>query len=695
MALRDQLRESAETIEDKPVDESEEVSGKKKKKAKKKKATQPSLRDSVKSSAEYATRGKPKKERFLWVKVWINFAVSMTMKDRGKIPDNIGDRILITNNMYITKLYLTTIVQIYELGQNTPVTLMEVLCSALRDRGNKAIIDLTCKNSKYDYDPKNSGLQSRIRAWQNNLDSDITSRRMRERSARCLYTVEVAQSGKVLKNTRMYISIRARDVRTLNSAEKIIYDQLGSMGCVYMPAYSNIKQNLEYISLLGNRNYDLKGTTPVMTSNVILSQLTPNCGSFNDRKGYYVGQNIKNGSPYFIDMGSITVARNMYVVAPSGVGKTVLALNMAQSAFEQGAACCFMDIKGNEYTNFISATNGHIVSLRANAIEYINSWRMHKEDTTQEHAEAYFKSRVQFSKQQMIILSGIRDREQLLEFEELLDEFHDSLYVKVGAIPQNMNSWKATEDLNPYTVFDAFENYLTPQKRQQYSFNKSVLGILRMYMSVTGSKSYVFKREFDYSRILNADTLSFDFGILASATTADIDIDLFRLKFLYMSRLNGEFTTRKYAEGKRTLKILEESQIVSDEVMEMYVQEFTLRRSQWQDTLLLGNSVSALNNSKSSKALIENTRGLFVGELTLDARKTVVEQFGLQYLEDYIKVPGSSARYKNCFVFINNMQDKQLYPIIQVQIRKDEETGRPVQYKINTPVKEVSVMSGS
>lgn len=653
-----------------------------------------SLRDSVRSSAEYSKKDKPKKEHFLWVKMWINYLVSMTMKDRGKIPDNIGDRILITNNMYITKLYLTTIVHIYELGQNTPVTLMEILCGALRDRGNKAILDMTCKNNKYDYDPKNSGLQSRIRSWEINVDSDVTSRRMRERSARCLYTVEVAQSGKILKNTRMFLSIRAKDIRTLNNAEKIIYDMLGSMGCVYMPAHSNIKQNLEYISILGNRTYDLKGLTPVMTSNVILSQIVPNCGSFNDKKGYYFGMNVMNGQPYYVNTAEITVARNMYAVAPSGVGKTVLALNMAQSAYENGSACCFMDIKGNEYTNFINATNGYTVSLRATSNEYINSWKMCKEDTTYDKAEAYFKSRIQFSKQQMIILSGIRDREQLLEFEELLDEFHDAMYITLGAIPGNMNSWVATENLTPYEVFDRFERYLTPEKRSKYSFSKTVLGTIRMYMSATGSKSYVFKREFDYARILSADTLSFDFGILANTTISDIDADLFRLKFLYMSKLNGDFTTRKYAEGRRTFKVLEESQVVSDEIMEMYVQEYTLRRSQNQDTLLLGNSVQALHNNKASQALIENTRGLFIGELTLDARKTVMEQFDLQHLENYIKIPGSSNRYKNCFVFINNMQKKSLYPIIQVQIRNGED-GRPVLYKVNTPVKESSAMGGS
>lgn len=656
--------------------------------------TQKNLRNSVRRSAELQRAGKPKAEHFKWVKMWINYLVSLTMKDRGKIPDNIGDRILITNNVYITKLYMTTIVHIYELGQNTPITFLEILNGALRDRGNRAILDLTCKNSRYDFDPKNSGLQSRIRAWENNVDSDITSRRMRERSIRCLYTVEVAQSGKALKNTRMFLSIRAKDIGTLNTAEKIVYDMLGQMGCIYMPAHSNIRENLEYISLLGNRIYDAKGCAPVMTTNIVLSQLVPNCGSINDRKGVYVGQNVLNGSPYYIDFETITSARNMYVVAPSGVGKTVLAVNMAQSAYENGSACVFMDIKGNEYTNFINATNGYTVSLRPTSTEFINSWVMRKEDTDQEHAEAYFKSRIQFSKQQMIILSGVRDRQELLDLEELLDEFHDSLYISKGAIPTNMNSWSATESLTPYEVFDRFEAFLTPQKRAQYNIHKSTIGTIRMYMSVNGTKSYVFREEFDYAKILSSDTLSFDFGILGGTTISDIDEDLFRLKFLYMSKLNGDFTTRKYAEGRRTFKILEESQVVSPEIMKMYVEEYTLRRSQKQDTVLLGNSVQALADKDIAKPLIENTRGLFIGELTLDARKTIMEQFGIQHLENLIKVPGSSNRYKNCFVFINNMQKKSLYPIIQVQIEEGE-NGKPRAYKMNTPVKEKNVMTGS
>ncbi|MBR3598467.1 MAG: hypothetical protein IKL53_01170 [Lachnospiraceae bacterium] len=679
MSVRDSLKsqKNSQEVEDSEVTERKTV------------------RESVQHTAKVASMDKPKPERLKWLKMWINYLVSLTMKDRGKIPDNIGDRILITNNTYITKLYMTTIIHVYELGVGTPVTFMGMVNNALRDRGNRAIVDCTCKNKKYMYDPKNSGLASRIRVWENNLNSDMTSRKMKDRSTRCLFTVKMADSGVQLKNTRMFLQVRAKDINTLNQAEKIIFDLLRDTGSTYMPAHSTIRRDLEYISLIGNRTTDVKGITPVMTSNIVLSQLIANTGSYNDRDGYYLGMNVRNGSHYYVNMGKITVARNMLVVSKSGVGKTALAMNIAQSAYESGSAVSMMDIKGNEFVNFAKATNGYIISLRPTSIEFINSWVMRKEDTSEEHAEAYFKSRVQFSKQQMIILSGIRDREKLLEFEELLDEFHSGLYNFLGVTATNMNSWSNTLNLHPYEVFERFLKYLTPEKWSKYSISKSVIGTLRMYMSESGTKSYVFKREFDYNSILNAKTLVFDFGLLGQSAMSDTEVDLFRLKFLYTSRLNSDFTTRKYAEGLRTLKILEESQVVSPEIMEMYVQEYTLRRSQMQDTLLLGNSVLSLAGNENSKPLIENTTGLFIGELTLDARNALIEQFGLQHLSDHIKLPGSAPKYKNCFVFINNMQNKKLYPILQIQLEKDEETGKPREYKVNTPVKEVNVLTGS
>lgn len=649
----------------------------------------------VDSEGKVVSKKKSWRESFMWVEMWIDFLASLFVKDRGTIPVNIDDKLYIGNNVYITKNYMSTIIRVEEFGTKTLETFIGTITDTVRDRGCNCVVDYTLKQQKYDVELENSGLNGRIMLWERAIDDMEQSRNIRERAARCLYTVQVAREGKRLWRTRMYITVRAKDLANLNLGEKIVCECLANSGAKYKASFADVQNTLDFMSLVGSKNPNLKDVPAIITSNQVLSQIIPNCGSYNDRSGYFVGINLLNSSPYYIDFSTITSARNMYIVAPSGVGKTVLAISLAQSAYENGSALCFMDIKGNEYNSLIAATNGVIVSLRPTSVEYINSWVMHPEDVQgfdTIEIENYFKSRINFCKQQFIILSGIKEREDILEFEELLEEFHSSLYITYGVDATNVNSWKNSNELNPYVVFEHFLKYLTPQKLQQYNLRKSTIGTLRMYFAKDGNKSYIFTKEFNYADILSADTVSFDFGLLSGDTNGDVNEDLFRLKFLYMSKINSDFVKVQYSKGRRTFKILEESQIVSDDVMKMYVEEYTLRRSQNQDTVLIGNSVQALMNNKLSQPLIENTRGIFVGELTNDALKVVMKQFDIEHLEEYLKIPGSSRNFKNSFFFINNMQSKSNFPIISIVLPKDRIAKN--KFKVFCPVKEKSTMGG-
>ena len=616
---------------------------------------------------------------FSWIHMWITYIASSFIKDQRKIPDNIGNKILITNNMYVTSNYMNIILHILDLGDKAPITYVGEILKELRNRGNTCVVDFHFKNSNWIYDPEDSGLKSRIRIWEKIVEDPTSVGKRRAKAERCLYTVNQAKSGKQLKETRLYITLRSKDIDELVDAEHIIDKCFGKFDGSYSSNYAKVKEDLQFITILGDTHDDIKRVPAIMTSNSVMSQMVPNCGSFNDWKGYYLGQNIENGTPYYIDFSEISVARNLYIVAPSGHGKTVIAGNLMQSAFENGAAVCTMDIKGNEYVNFIRATGGYIVSLRPTSYEYINSFAMHKEDATAQNAEIYFNSRLNFSKQQMIILSGLTDKLQITSLETLLDEFLDNVYVFYGAEKRNRNSWDKTLELNPYVVYDMLKDFLTPSKMAQYNLPRTILTTLGMYMSRNGSKSYVFTTEFDFDSIIKAPTLSFDFGILTQTSQSDVDVDLFRLKFLYMSKLNSDFTTAKFNRGIRTLKILEESQIVTSDILHMYAQEYTLSRARKQDTVLLGNSVQALIDNPESKSIVENTTGLLVGALTTNARNLVIKEFSLDYLIDKLVLPGSNPKYKNSFVFINMMQKKTLYPIIKVQLDKE------VSYKMYTP----------
>lgn len=622
------------------------------------------------SNSNRVKRVRKKKRMFLRTRAWVNYILSSIIKDRGTIPTNIGDKILITNNLYATRYYLSSVIQIRTLGLKTPVTLMGEITNCLRKEDCFAICDFTLKNSKYEYEAGTAGVESRATMWEAAIDAPNITDREKEIAARCLYTKDLADSGEQLFRTRMFIFVRAKTGTELTNAERIIYNYLHTIEAGYEQVTGNLKDILAYTSILSNvQPKNIKDLRPIVTSTKTMVQLLPNSGSLNEVSGSFLGYNVLNHSLYMIDWNRYTTARNVYVVAPSGVGKTVLALNACCSARENGMAVCVQDIKGNEFTRFTQSTGGYIVSLRQMSTEYMNSWKMKKEDTTVEMAESYYNSRLNFSKEQIKILTGIRDVELLVELDELLEEFHESLYISLGVSSENMNSWKYTECLNPYVVYDYLEEYMTPQiQAKYYKIAKNVLNALRISMSRSGSKSYLFQEEFEYAEILKAPTLMFDFGILDGATDMT-DTTVFRLKFAYMRKLNAEYVAYKYSLGIKVFKVLEESQVAvrDKDILAGYIEEYTLRRAQGQTTWLLGNSVAALANNTASAPLIENTKALLIGDVGETAKRVLYDKFDLEEYTDLIDLVGSTVEYENSFLFVNWMEKNPVVPILKIK----------------------------
>lgn len=629
-----------------------------------------------------------KRQMFVRSRMWISYLLSLIARDVGKIPSNIGNNVLITNNLFITKSYMTSVIQVCEMSLDTPVCWTEDIIYLLRSKGVSAIVDYTFKFQKFPIKLKDSGLDSRIRMWRNAAKDDDMSDREKVRAARCLYTVDKVASGSVLSQARVYILVRAKTGSELASSEKIIFDYLTSIGCEFLPI-TNMDSTLNYIAMCSDfKDKAYKDVQAVVTDSSSLSQMLPNTNGLSKKEGYYLGIDVTSNTHFFLDPNKITLARNIYLIAPSGVGKTVLAMNMCNSALENGSAVCIMDIKGNEFTFFTRAAGGTIVSLRATATEYVNSFRLEKEDSTDENAEMYYKMRMQFSRKQIEILSGIRDQETLNDLHSLTEEFLNTVYVSLGVLPNNRNTWEATKKLNPYVIYDMLVDYLKPEIQRRY-FNvcKTLMNQLKVFWSDKGSMSYAFRKEFDYASIMKTPVLTFDFGILEGSSSS-VDVNLFRLKFLYMQKLNSEYVTYQHSLGKRTLKILEESQIVDDDIAKSYVEEYTMRRSQMQDTILIGNSVTALTQRDIVAPLVENTRALLIGKLPPDARKVVLEHFDLRGKEKVLDVIGDNLEWSNTFLFVNNMMPQANTPILKVIHDPNDE------YDFIKPVKQVNLAVG-
>ena len=69
------------------------------------------LRNQVKQEKKVIDKiAKNKRIPFIRTRMWLSVLLAKFEKDRGTIPSNIADRILITNNLYITNRYLNTII---------------------------------------------------------------------------------------------------------------------------------------------------------------------------------------------------------------------------------------------------------------------------------------------------------------------------------------------------------------------------------------------------------------------------------------------------------------------------------------------------------------------------------------------------------------------------------------------------------
>lgn len=623
----------------------------------------------------------PKKEHFLTAKMWLSYLVSLTTRDRGTIPENIGNNILITNNTYVTKNFLSSVIQIIEMSLETPITILgEMLMHEIRKEGCTAIVDFSVKNKKKYINLSDSGLKSRIQLWESSETNKYLPEKDKKRAVRCLYTVDQIRQGHDIMESRIFLTVRAKNGTELAHAERIIYKYLSRVGCVFKPINSSLDDYLKYISIISDfRSKNIKSMNAIINSCKTLSQMLPNMHSPGNGKGVYIGINTVNNTPFRVNFKNITMARNIYVVTGSGGGKTAMVINMLASALEEGFNGCIMDIKGNEFGSVVDAVGGATISLRESSEEYINTFRMLKEETTDEDSERYFKDRFNFSKKQIIILSGVSGEDKTMQLEGFIDEFLNYMYTAIGVRPDNRNTWFYTDNLTPYVVYDYIERFLNePIKAKYRDVINYIITNLRMYFSRDGSKSYIFTKELQYKDLLNRRAIRFDFGLLAGTT---YDATIFRLKFEYMSRINAEYVTCNFDKGIHTFKILEESQAVSEDVIESYAREYTLRRAQLQTTMLLGNSVDALVRNPKAMPIIETTTALLIGKLNKSTADLVIKYFDVGSKEGVIRRMSKDNKYLRHFLFVNNMEPRSLSPIIKVQYDPS------VKYKILTPSK--------
>lgn len=608
----------------------------------------------VASQLKSISKQKKKKERFIRSRMWFSTLLAAMYHDRGSIPANIGNNLLIGNNIYITKNALNAVIMIKEMSTDTPVAFTSELIRSVKSKVPDVTIDFTMKNQRHHFDVNSNDLKSRINNWTATLEAPMVPDVHKRRAARLLYTVDIARSGEQLYRSQLYVIVRAKSGNQLNKGVEQACAYLSSIGAVFKVIKNDMKTHLDLMLLMSdNRSQTHKDFAANVMSRQTIAEILPDTQGMNDDKGTFLGIDQKMMGPYFINFRATAKAKNIILAAASGIGKTFLAQNWFTDMYATGFNMCIMDIKGTEFTAFTKATGGIVLSMRPSSTYYVNTWKLDKEEAGSD-PRVYFDERFNISKETMMLLADLPESLQS-QGEALIEEFMQALYLQIGVTGENVNTWYRSASLTPYDVFDQFERFCSPDIRNKYAgVADRLLTRLRIYMSRSGSNSHMFRDAFDYKDILDTRVLTFDFGMLEAGTSTDQA--MFKVRVLYMNLLNDQYVSYKYRHGEWTGKILEESGIAADYLIRLYAKDFMLRRAQNQVTILLGNSVSSLASNPNAKGILENANILVLGALNKSSRGYLTEEFGLdkecEELEDLFKNPD----YAHTFLMVNKMQ---------------------------------------
>lgn len=594
-----------------------------------------------------------KKIRFVRTKTWFSWLMSNFFSDLETPPRDIGDRILILNNRVLTKRSVTAYIEILDYGMEMPGGHMSALVDAVTEKVPGVTIDHCIVGESYKPDTYSDAANNRYNHWTKGLSDKRLSSRKQKLFARLIYSFEKFQSGEIAERTYPYIKIRSRRGK-VSAAVKIVEEYLISHGATIRTITSDLQSHFNYSSLFSRKKDNvIKDSPNCILSAENLAELLPYNQGSNDDDGIWIGLDVLNGNNYLIDTEHNQRGKNILLIANTGYGKTKLALFISHDAYLQGYDCIYFDIKGSEFIGTTEAMGGITLSVRASSDTYINTFRLDSKKCGN-NPEKYFSMMFNLSKKRLSIV--IDDEENNTLISAFLEQLLKSYYTSLGVAPSNPKTFSRSKDASPYDLYRYFKGYVSNSIRETYAKVIDTITLrFEECLNPRGSRGYLFRKEYNLEDILDRRCITFDWGMLLES---DSDPFVYKLKLEDVKYIKDEYSAYKASLGEKICVVLEETEIISDDVWEMYVRDATLRRAQGQVSLFLGNSMASLQKSKQASMLIDCINFLLVGEVNDTSREYIEKQWNVKAFEkEFDKICAKDIDYENVFLLINRIQN--------------------------------------
>lgn len=588
--------------------------------------------------------------------MWATTLINKYLGNKNSIPGDIGNRALIQSNMIISKYGISMYVEIQEWSNETEKGFTSSLTEYLKSQIPGVEINFIYKPTKRFVDVESAQVKANIKLWKDSMDKKLT--KTTERYARCLYTVDEIKEGAKTLDLQTVIEIRGKDYKDVYRGIKCVTMYLGSRGIKFKKVDSNLRRLIPFIKLASGFSKD--EPTKTLHSTRTFAEVLPTVQGSNSERGVYIGQDILQETYYYLDLEGGR-AKNIYILGETGSGKTVLAQLLCTMAATKGMKLSISDIKGNEFSGLINSLGGSVVSLRTTDNTFVDVWEL---DPLRNIESDYL---VKMSLYRKTLLKYIinPDENEITACNAFISEYLNALNVKLG-VTGNPTTWHKTKAINAEHLYNSFVEFLSESVREVYGNIALKAEVnFREFFSPRGSMSYLFEKKLDYTRVLESNYVSFDFGILKSASKAQEETAR-KIKQLYHEIINNDFIVQKNRESNDKIVIIEEeSQLVDTEILKQYALNFTVRRAQNCINVLLGNSMRALLNTKESASIFDNINIILVGKVKSDTIEDVrtkfdVDERGCQFLEAIKNTRDDSTAY----FYVRDMSEEAIDTIV-------------------------------
>ena len=622
-----------------------------------------------------------KKEKWIRTRMWISNFMSLFHGDHSVIPSDIGDRILFSNNMLVTKHGLNAYIIVTDLSEHTPVTFTSDLLKTVKRNVHDVRIDFMFSGKRYYPDVTSDAAQHRYNMWTKVLDDSRVGSRIARRCARLAYTFEEIRAGAAVYQTHFFIRVSAKTGVKLSQAMDAISNYLDTYEATYAEVQNNIKFYAQYIMLISRtKTKNVKDISASIFSAQTLAESFPCEQGYNDTAGSIIAMDVGPNVPYMIDWRRFACGKNVLLCAITGSGKTFLMLFNLLDYYVDRYNIVIRDIKGTDYKTICEALNGVTIPLRQDSGVYPNTFILRASDVKDGDYLKYYNTRFNWSVTMLTIISQIKSVDSV-EVRNFYRDFVANMYTQLGVLKDNPNTWGRTENITPNDIYSALVRYLSPEMSLQYeTIGRACLKRIKMFFAKDGSYNYVFSEPLDIATILDSRILRFDFGYLENGDSDCgngeddnelTDQTLFNLHYFFSSIYSEVYIAHKKNLSEWTVVVNEEAQSVGNYVLRMYAKDFSLGRARNQITYVICNAIDVLEDNPVAAPILQGATLLLLGNMYMSSRRYFIEQYSLQKYEDIFERISEDTEYENHFVLVNNMQKEATTAVVSALVPND------------------------